>query len=99
MNKINKKIIVHLLMSDKLQQKIKDYFSGPIYKEQTDNILKKFYILVEKWKIEMETHDYDRFKEIAWRIQECSKFKLPWTVLEVEQSVELFCKTFKIVIE
>ena len=86
-----------LLRSEKLKKAIVHYFNNHIELEQRDEIKRKFFFLVEKWKREMEKNNYDDFKEICIKIENDPKFKLPWPVYEIIKAIRFFVKTFKIV--
>lgn len=75
--KLNNKVIGKLLGNKKLRDRFVVYFSKKIKGEVVEEIDRKFFGLVEKWKRELEDKTYDGFKEISLKIEEDPKFKLP----------------------
>lgn len=95
MKKINQKIVFKLLKSKLLRLKMKDYFKNYIFEEQCKKITSKFVLIFDKWKREVRS-DYEKFKEVSRKIENDSKFKLPWTVAEVMSAIDIFVRIFEI---
>ena len=80
------------MTSAKFRGYVIKYLNNEFIEEQKEEITRKLFGLVKKWKGQMESHDLELFKEICRSVEHDAKFKLPWTVHELTDSVAGFVK-------
>lgn len=97
LKKINNKIITSIFKSEKFVNILKLYCEDFLVKEYQYEISWKIFILVKKWKKQMndDKMNQDVFKDICDHIETNKQFKLPWTLAEVESSVEFLYQYIK----
>lgn len=80
------------MVSDKFKHEVINYLSADFINEQMDEITRKLFGLVKKWKAGMNSHNIDVFKALCKSIETDAKFKLPWTVKEIRDAVEMLIR-------
>lgn len=93
--RVNNSIIEKLIKSRRFLKVLLKYLNCHIYQEQKVESSRKLLSLVKKWKKILEDGS-DLFEDICSVIEEDPKFKIPWTVKEVSDAVEMFYEIFKI---
>lgn len=86
--KINNSIMKELLKSRSFLNILKLYCNEYLLKEFNLEISWKLFMLIKKWKKFMKPDDADVLNGICYSIENDKKFKLPWTINEIEESVK-----------
>lgn len=94
-DRVNNGIITKIIKSKRFVQMMDKYVNTELVQEQREEIQRKFFTLVKKWKKLMD-EDVDLFMSICQVIEQDPKFKTPWTVQEVIDALNMFYKNFGI---
>lgn len=94
-DRVNNGIINKIIKSKRFVRMMDRYINFHLIPEQREEIQRKFFTLVRKWK-KMMDEDVDLFKSICQVIEEDPKFKTPWTVQEVMDALNMFYRNFDI---
>ncbi len=92
-NKINNKNLKMILQSKEFYRTIKNYCDNELNDIYKKEVTKKLYSLVLKWKNSVKGDGLAMLKimtNLCDSIENNKKFKLPWTLIEVQTSVENF---------
>ena len=72
------------------------YIQNELIKEQRAEITKKFFVIAKRWTLASKSKGFVTFRALCEDIENNQKFKLPWTIVDVQESARCFCEWFNI---
>jgi len=92
--KLTKKILRKIMRVKLFKETSLNYVNYLLINDQKLEITKKFFKLVHRWVLDTDAVIFVNFRKRCDDIENNPRFKLPWTILEAEQSGKIFCSWF-----
>ena len=86
--KITNVFVVKIISSPKLLEELNKYLDALLVEEVKNETNRKMHALSKKWQAAFLDKTHDIFDNICKVIENDPKFKLPWTLNEVNSSIE-----------
>ena len=85
-------VLERVMSSNDFRAAVIHYLNDIVVGEQKDEISRKLLSLTKKWKTVLSAPNVETFKSTCKTIETDPKFKLPWTVHEINDAIQVFSK-------